>query len=177
MATVDATAAPRSRLFYGWLIVLAAFFAFGIVYGTVTYSFAVFVNPVAKSFGTTTTSVLFAFTLTNIGTGVLGIFGGRLLMRFPIRRVMLAGLITMAIGYLGLSVATSLWQFYLLYSVIIAFGSIIVAPLGAAAIVANWFAVSRGRALTMATLGTSFGQLVMPRLGAYVIDGWGWPAA
>ncbi|MGI4876012.1 MAG: MFS transporter, partial [Janthinobacterium lividum] len=143
----------------------------------VTYSFAVFVNPVAKSFGTSTTSVLFGFTLANIGTGVLGIYAGRLLMRFPIRRMMLAGLVVMAIGYTGLSAATALWQFYLLYGIVIAFGSIIVAPLGAAAIVANWFAVSRGRALTMATLGTSFGQLVMPRLAAYVIDGWGWPAA
>ena len=177
MVTINATGAPASRLFYGWLIVLAAFFAFGIVYGTVTYSFAVFVNPVAKSFGVSTTSVLFGFTLANIGTGVLGIFAGRLLMRFPIRRMMLAGLLIMAIGYLGLSAATSLWQFYLLYGIVIAFGSIIVAPLGAAAIVTNWFAVSRGRALTMATLGTSFGQLVIPRLAAYVIEDYGWPAA
>jgi MFS family permease len=137
----------------------------------------VFVNPVAKSFGVSTTRILFGFTLTNIGTGLLGIYAGRLLTRYSIRNGLMIGLAIMAAGYLGLSAVTELWQFYALYGLIIAFGSIIVAPLGAAAMVTNWFTASRGRALTMATLGTSFGQLLIPRLAAYVIEGWGLPAA
>lgn len=168
---------PRAKPFYGWFIVLAAFFAFGVVYGTVTYSFTIFVNPIAKSFGVTTTSVLFGFTLTNIGTGILGIYAGRLLTRYSIRNGLMIGLTIMALGFLGLSAVTALWQFYALYGLIVAFGSVVVAPLGAAGMVANWFTASRGRALTMATLGTSFGQLLIPRLAAYLIEGWGWASA
>jgi MFS family permease len=176
---VDGTSTGRTArgIFYGWFVVLAAFFAFGIVFGTVTYSFTVFVNPVAEAFGTTPTKVLLAFTLTNIGTGVLGIYAGRLLTRYGIRTAVMFGLAVMASGFLALSFTTALWQIYVLYGVVLAFGAIIVAPLGASALVTNWFTASRGRALTLATLGTSFGQLVLPRLAASVIDGYGWQSA
>lgn len=173
----DDNSHPRGAIFYGWIIVTATFLAFGIVYGTVLYSFSIFVNPIASSFRVSTTKILLGFTLVNVGTGVLGIYAGRLLTRFAIRNGILIGLAIMAIGFLGLSVAQSLWQFYALYGIVIAFGSVVVAPLGASAVVANWFNASRGRALTIAMLGTSFGQLLIPRLAAYAIDGWGWPAA
>lgn len=171
------TGRAASGIFYGWFVVLAAFFAFGIVFGTVTYSFTIFVNPIAEAFGTTPTRVLIAFTLTNIGTGVLGIYAGRLLTRYGIRTAVMLGLAVMAAGFFALSMATALWQVYVLYGLVLAFGAIIVAPLGASALVTNWFTASRGRALTLATLGTSFGQLVLPRIAASIMDGQGWQSA
>jgi MFS family permease len=177
MADGVSTSRSPGGIFYGWFVVLAAFFAFGIVFGTVTYSFTVFVNPIATAFDTTPTKVLLAFTLTNIGTGVFGIFAGRLLTRYGIRTAVMLGLGIMAAGFFGLSMVTALWQVYLLYGLVVAFGAIIVAPLGASALVTNWFSASRGRALTLATLGTSFGQLVLPRVAASVIDGYDWQTA
>jgi MFS family permease len=162
---------------YAWMIVLAAFLCFGIIYGTVIYSFTVFVNPVAKAFAVSPTKVVFGFTLVNIGSGILGVLAGRVLARFPIRNVIVAGLILLAGGFVTLSMVTALWQFYLVYATIVAFASILVAPLGASAIVTNWFATSRGRALTMATLGTSFGQLLIPPFAAQMMELGGWPMA
>jgi len=176
--TADGEASYSSGgIFYGWIVVIAAFFAFGIVFGAVTYSYTIFVDPIATAFNTSTTRVLFGFTLTNIGTGVLGVYAGRFLLRVRVRLGLLAGLVIMALGFLGLSVINALWQLYLLYGIIIAFGSMVVAPLGASSMVANWFTANRGRALTMATLGTSFGQLLIPRLAAWVISGWDWQTA
>jgi MFS family permease len=174
--TVDTGQSGRG-LFYGWVVVIAAFLAFGVVYGSVLYSFSVFVNPIAKSFATTPTKVLFGFTLVNVGTGVLGVYGGRFLARYSLRLGMAIGLAVMAAGYLALSMANELWQLYVAYGVIVAFGAVVVAPLGASALVTNWFTASRGRALTMATLGTSFGQLLLPRLAASVIESAGWQSA
>jgi MFS family permease len=171
---------PRTRAggsLYAWVIVLAAFLCFGVVFGTVTYSFTVFVNPIAKAFGLTPTKVVLGFSLLNIGTGVLGIFAGRLLARFSIRNVMVGGLVLLAAGFFALSLVSSIWQFYLAYSLIVALGSAIVAPMGASAIVTNWFAANRGRALTMATLGTSFGQLLIPPFAAGMIESGGWESA
>lgn len=164
-------------VFFGWIVVIAAFLAFGIVYGSVIYSYSVFVNPIATSFGTSPTKVLLGFTLTNIGTGVLGVYAGRLLTRYSIRVGMMIGLAILALGFFALSQITALWQLYIVYGVLIAFGSIIVAPLGAAALVTNWFTASRGRALTVATLGTSFGQLLLPRLAGSMIEQSGWQGA
>ena len=168
---------PASGSLYAWVIVLASFLCFGVVFGTVTYSFTVFVNPVAKAFGLTPTDVVLGFTALNIGTGVLGILAGRLLARFSIRNVLVAGLVTLAAGFFALSLATTIWHFYLAYAVIVAMGSSIVAPLGASAIVTNWFATNRGRALTIATLGTSVGQLLIPPFAAQLIDSGGGDAA
>lgn len=171
---------PRVRAggsLYAWVIVLAAFLCFGVVFGTVTYSFTVFVNPIAKAFGVSPTQVVLGFSLLNIGTGVLGIFAGRLLGRFSIRNVMVGGLVLLAAGFFALSMVSSIWQFYLAYSLVVAFGSAIVAPMGAAAVVTNWFAANRGRALTMATLGTSFGQLLIPPFAAQMIESGGWDGA
>lgn len=170
-------AARAAGIYYGWAIVFAAFVAFGIVFGTITYSFTIFVNPIATAFDATPTAVLLAFTLTNIGTGVLGVYAGRVLMRYRIRIGMMIGLLAMSAGFLCLSFATALWQIYVIYGLMLAFGAVIVAPLGASALVTNWFTASRGRALTLATLGTSFGQLLLPRLAAMVIDRHGWQAA
>jgi MFS family permease len=154
----------KSGSTYAWAIVFAAFLCFGIVYGTVTYSFTIFVNPLSKAFGVSPTQVVLGFTLLNVGTGVLGMAAGRVMARFPIRNVMVGGLILLSGGFFALSMVQSIWQFYLAYALIVAFGSIIVAPLGASAIVSNWFATNRGRALTVATLGTSFGQLLIQTL-------------
>src|SRR5579884_1565871 len=167
----------KSGFYFGWIVVFAAFLAFGLVFGTITYSFTIFVNPLAAHFATTPTKVLLAFTLTNVGTGVLGVYAGRLLMRYSIRSMILLGLALMAAGFFGLSLSSAMWEIYFVYAVVLSFGAVIVAPLGASSLVTNWFSASRGRALTLATLGTSFGQLLLPRLAAYVIEGWSWQSA
>jgi MFS family permease len=169
--------APKSQAGgpgYAWVIVFAAFLCFGVVFGTVLYSFTVFAAPVAEAFKASKTQVQLAFTLLNVGSGILGIGAGRLLQRFPIRWLLVVGLALLAVGFFGLSLATSLTQFYLLYGIVIAFSSAMVAPLGASAIVSNWFATNRGRALTLATLGTSVGQLIIPKVAAQIMvtDGW-----
>ena len=86
-------AQPQSGgFFYGWFIVFAAFVAFGMVYGPVLYSFTVFVNPVAQSFGATPAQVQLAFAMTNVGSGILGIYAGRLLARYSKRACIMSGL-------------------------------------------------------------------------------------
>lgn len=163
--------------FYGWIVVFAAFVAFGMVYGTVLYSFTVFVNPVAKDFGVTPAQVQLAFAATNVGSGILGIFAGQLLGRYSKRNCIMAGLAILALGFYLLSLTTVLWQFIAVYGAIVAFGGALAAPMGASAIVSNWFIKNRGRALTCATLGTSFGQLVIPKVAALIMADHSWQSA
>lgn len=162
---------------YGWIVVFAAFVAYGMVYGTILYSFTVFVNPVGAAFGASTAQVQLGFFLTNVGTGILGIYAGRLLSRYSPRNCIVAGLVILAASFCALSVTTALWQFIALYGLCVAFGAALAAPMGAAAIVSNWFHTYRGRALTFATLGTSFGQLVIPKVAAIITEAYGWQMA
>jgi MFS family permease len=174
---MESETAPKSSVLFGSVMVFVAFLAFGVVYGTCLYSFTVFAPSLAQAFNADAASVQLAFALLNVGTGILGIFGGRLLASVSTRLAMIIGLIILAIGFVGLSFSTSLTMVYVLYAVVVAGGSIIVAPLGASAIVTNWFVAARGRALTMATLGTSFGQLVLPVVAGMVIKAHDWQTA
>lgn len=167
----------KGGLFYGWVVVFAAFVAFGLVYGTVFYSYTVFANPIAESFNVKVPQVMLGFTLFNVGCGILGIFAGPLLTRVRIRNAMIAGALILAAGFAAMAFVTNLIQLYLVYAIVIAFGSIVVSTLGASAVVANWFHASRGRALTLSTLGTSFGQLVIPLLATAIIKTHGWQSA
>ena len=171
------TGQGAGAFFYGWLVVAAAFIAFGVVYGTILYSFTVFVNPVATAFGVSPAKVQLAFAATNVGTGVLGIYAGRLLGRYSKRYCIVVGLAILALSFLALSMSTALWEFIALYAVVVAFGAALAAPMGASAVVANWFIESRGRALTVAMMGTSFGQLVIPKVAAIIMTHHGWQAA
>ena len=178
--TEGVTTPPTTQggFFYGWIIVLAAFFAFFLVYGTVTYSFTVFANPIAEEFGTTVTNVTLAFTAMNIGTGLLSPFAGRLMARYQPRKCMLGGLAVLAIGYFLLSLTTATWQVIVLFAVVISLGGAIVAPLGASAIVTNWFTAQRGRALTVAILGTSAGQILFAKyIASPIIQDYSWETA
>jgi MFS family permease len=157
------------RPMYAWLIVLASFLCFGVVYGTTLYAFPIFVKPVSDAFHVSPTQVLLGFTLLNVGTGILGIAGGPAVARFGIRNSILAGLILLAFGFFLLSIVHSLPPFYAIYAIIIAFASTVVSNIGASALVANWFTADRGRALTVAILGTSFGQMLIPNFIAGVI--------
>jgi MFS family permease len=174
---MESEAAPKSSLALGSLMVFLSFLAFGVVYGTGLYSFTIFAPELAKAFNTDRPSVQLAFLLLNVGTGILGIFGGRLLASISTRLAMIIGLVILSAGFVGLSFASSLVMVYVLYAVVVAGGSIIVAPLGASAIVTNWFATARGAALTMATLGTSFGQFVIPLIASMVIKQHSWQTA
>jgi sugar phosphate permease len=89
--------------------------------------------------------------------------------KFGIRNSVVAGLLLLALGYFMLSRVNSLTPFYAVYAIIIAFASTVVSNIGASALVANWFVTDRGRALTVAILGTSFGQLFIPPFIAKVI--------
>ena len=95
------SAQAKSGIFYGWILVFAAFIAFGMVYGTVLYSFAVFATPVAKAFGAKPAQIQLAFFATNVGTGILGIYAGRLLAKYSKRNCIIAGLAYLAAAYVG----------------------------------------------------------------------------
>src|SRR6185437_2663873 len=89
---VTSQSPAKSGFIHGWMVVFAAFVAFALVYGTVLYSFTAFVNPVAKTFGASVAQVQLAFAATNVGTGILGIFGGMLLSRYSKRLCIIVGL-------------------------------------------------------------------------------------
>jgi sugar phosphate permease len=166
-----------SGLFYGWWMVAVAFLAQGLSAGSTTYLFGLFVKPMAEEFGTERGPISLGMSLLSLSMGVMSPFLGSALDRRPIRGVMAGGALAIGVGFVLIAAAPSLWLVGLVFTTLTAFGSIATGPLSASKLVANWFEATRGRALGVASTGTSAGGAVLPPLAAAAIAAWGWRGA
>ena len=175
MAQVEAAARKKTGIFYGYWIVAAAFLIFFVNSGCSFYSFGLFVTPLEKAFGWSRSSIMLATTMLNIAQGFGGLFVGRVIGRFGMKPVLIAGTIVVTICFALMSGINNLWQFYLLYGIAGIGLSTTFAP--PSAIILNWFQRRRGLYIGLAGIGLGFAGVVMPLLlSGLVIPGLGWRA-
>jgi len=170
----DVPSPSRVKGFYGWRMVGVAFFVDFIAVGFFFYSYGVFFKALAAEFGGARLDVSLGLTVTNVVGGSLAPFIGRALDRFPIKRVIAAGAVSMTTGFLLLAFIDARWQFYLVLGSLIAFGTNAMGGLATAKLVANWFDRRRGTALGIATMGISLSGVIMPNVSAGLIEIFGW---
>ena len=170
------TPAPPG-LFYGWWMVAMAFVAQGLSAGCTTYLPGLFVKPMAEEFGSERGTISLGLSAASLTMGALSPFLGSALDRRPIRAVMAAGALAVATSFLLMASAPRLWLVGAAYATLTAFGAIAAGPLSGSKLVANWFEATRGRALGVASMGTSAGGAALPPLAAAAIEAWGWRGA
>jgi len=162
----------KPKLFYGYIIVAAAFLIMVAMWGAY-YSFGVFFKPLLSEFGWTRAMTSGAFSLCIFLFGLLGIGMGRLTDRFGPRVVISGCGFFLGLGYLLMSQVSALWQLYLFYGVIIAIGlSGSFVPL--VSTVARWFVERRGVMTGIAVSGIGAGTMIMPLVANWLISSYGW---
>ncbi|HWS74513.1 MAG TPA: MCT family MFS transporter [Quisquiliibacterium sp.] len=165
-------AAARPRVFYGWVVVWAAFVGLGTIFGT-AYSFAAFFRSFAEKFSAQRADVSLVFGLCGLLYFVLGVPGGALSDRFGPRITTTAGMVIITAALLGASFATSLLAVYLAFGVGLGIGiALIYTPTMGA--VQPWFVRHRGLASGISSAGIGAGTLVLPLLVSTWIEAWGW---
>ena len=143
----------------------------------VVYTFGVFLKPLASSFHWSRTQVSLAFTLAALTVAVCSPFIGRLLDRFPARRVVLPCTVVYAAAVGSLAFLTPhLWHLYAVFIVLGIVGNG-TTQLGYARVVSAWFDKQRGRALAAVMAGSGLGSMVFPSLAQALISGYGWRIA
>lgn len=167
--------ASRTGLFFGWWVVFASA---GIVFltgGTFFYGFSALFNPIVREFGWSRAAVSFAFSLRTEVGGIAAPIVGFLVDRVGPRRLMVFGVIIVALGFFLLSRTQTLWTFY---------GSIVVIAIGMSAAagpvsmvaVTYWFRRRRGRALAFLAMGTGSSGIMVIVL-AWLISAFDWRTA
>ena len=166
----------KRKAHYGWAIFGPSFTNL-TVEGGIKNSEAVFFVALRDSFQSSAavTSALFS------ACGLVGAFAGPFLGRFLDRagpRVLfpLGGLLIL-VGLLASSLATDLWQLFILYSVIESIGQTSISSFTNTAVLAPWFPQTRGRVLGLAASGNPTGQLIFTPLAAVLVASIGWRAA
>lgn len=109
-------------------------------------------------------------------SGIFGMGAGRLSDKFGPKVVLVAGGLLTGLGYLLVSQASSIWQLYLFYGLILGIGlSSIDTPV--LSTIARWFVKKRGMATGIAKVGVGLGVLVISPLAGWLVSSYGWRSA
>jgi MFS family permease len=161
-----------SGVFYGWVIVGAAFVLLTMSAG-ITYSTPVLFRFFEADFAIGRGQAAFIFSLSQVMAFVIGPIAGSLAEKRGPRVVVVGGVFLLAAGLVGASLAGSYVPMVVCYGVAVGFGSgaIYVPLLG---LIQRWFYRRRGLASGIATTGVSIGTLAFPIIAAGAADAFGW---
>lgn len=164
-------------MFYGWRVVAGAFAGMVLANGVFTYAFTVLVNPIRDEFSASLEQVMYSLTLGTFFGLLVGPVIGILIDRYSVRYLMTLGCLMMAIGLYAISQAQSIVQFNFLVGITMALSMNAVSSMSGSAVVSRWFTVSRGKALGIASMGTSLGGIIVPALLTWWVELYGWRGA
>jgi MFS family permease len=160
---------------YGWVMVGVTFLLSGLAFGSLG-SVGIFLKPLIADFGWTRGEASAGYTTMAVASGICGIFWGIAADRFPLRYLVLIGVLTMSASLLLLGNLTTLWQYYLFYFLFGAAGhGALVGPLYATT--GHWFRRNPGIALGIMTAGSGVGQGTVPFIARMLISDGGWQSA
>jgi MFS family permease len=162
----------RVSISYPWIIVLMS--ALILLIGSLNKNtFGVFFKPITDEFGWSRGAVAGALALTSIVTAIFSLLMGYLSDRYGPRRVILPCCLSVGVSYLLFSWITSLWQLYLVQSLILGI-ALSVPFVCLMSTVAKWHPKRPGLALGITSAGTGLSAVIFPPIAAGLIQSGGW---
>ncbi len=162
----------RPQIFYGYIVVAAAFAIIAVNAGAV-FSFSVFFAPLQDEFGWSRAVTSAAFSLHMITQGVLAIGVGRLNDRFGPRIIVTVCGLLLGVGFALISRVNAVWQLYLLYGLLIGAG-VSGGPVPLMSTVARWFRARRGLMTGIVMGGVGVGTMILPPVADWLIRTVSW---
>lgn len=163
------------KISYGWIIVAVGALMTCIGMGAMM-SLAVFLQPISETTGWSRGGVSATATLNFLFMGVAGFLWGALSDRYGTRIVVLLGSVLLGMGLIGASQAAELWQFQLIYGVLVgsAAGSFY-APMVAAA--SAWIDRHRSLAVALVSAGMGVAPLTVAQFASWLNIAYDWRQA
>lgn len=161
----------ENRVYYGWIVVLAAFLAI-LVSSLRSYAFGVFIVPLTNEFGWDRAPISFAYSISLLVTSFVAIIFGRISDKYGVRKVMIIGAFLVVPGYLFSSQINSLYQLYLTFAVIGIGSGAFYVPITTT--VTRWFDANKGLAVGITVSALGIGMALFPPALERIIDSAGW---
>jgi len=166
----------KRGIHYGWVVASVAFLTMLVTAGAVGAP-GVLIGPLQKEFGWSAADISSAFAVRLVLFGLMGPFAAAFMNRFGVRRVASVALTLIAAGVLGSFVMTEIWQLFLLWGVVVGFGTGLTAMVLGATVATRWFSARRGLVIGLLTASTATGQLLFLPLLASLSENLGWRSA
>ena len=165
----------KSRVFYGYWIVIFAFLCLTISMGCGSFVYSLFVKPLQESMMWSRGQIMAGYTVFFVTMGVVSPLVGRVVDVHGARRIIPLGALVMGLGFALVSTMYTLHVFYLGY-VLVGVGAAGFGSVPSSAVVSNWFRKRRGTAIGLASAGIGAGGVVMPPVVGYLLEAVGWRA-
>ena len=165
-------------VFYGWVVVAAAFTAQFVTVGVQTSVSAVFAPEFASEFGWSRGQIFLPDTVGQLLLMLIGFLIGTRVDRYGARPIMLSAAVICVPAAILMSQVDEYWQFLLIRGVFLVTSASVAGFLVVSIAVSKWFVVKRGQALGWTSMGVSMSGLVWPTFTAGALIGpLGWRAA
>lgn len=165
----------EGKVFYGWWIVAATvvILLFGVSSGF--YTVSVFLEPLQKSFGWTTTQISLGFTIAALLVGLLSPVVGIAVSKLGVKMVVVYGVSTVGISLLLFGSIQELWQYYVLF-ILLGSGLVSSYLVPSQTLIAHWFVRRRGIATGIILAGIGMGAMLMVFAASQINAALGWRA-
>jgi MFS family permease len=161
------------KFYYGWIIVSVALVSMAFWFG-IRANFSVFYVALLEEFAWNRAGSAGVQSVALLTYTVLAPLVGGLIDRFGPRRVVVPGILILALGLILCRTIETLAQFYLFYGVVVGTGITAIGIVTYSAILAHWFEKRRGLASGIAVSGMGLGTFVFVPLSQSFISMWGW---
>lgn len=165
------------RVYYGWCIVAISIVANMLVVGSTYTAFGLFVLPVSTEYGLSRADMNTALILLNFAGAAVAPVVGRMLDRYPARRIMAVCALLLGTSFTVIALSQSLWLSAAMLTLPLAAGVNGAAGITMNVLTARWFVAQRGRAMALSVLGMSLSSVVMAPVVGHLIQGFGWRGA
>ena len=162
-----------SPIFFGWYIVATCFFIAFLTVG-VRNAFGIFVIPMSEEFGWTRTTISLAAASGFLINGITQPFLGHLFDRIGGRRVIVVGLVLIGIFTLLLSLTFHILFMLVVFSFLLSTALSGPSLTNTMALISKWFKRRRATAISINTVGTSIGGLILVPFAMYFLQATGW---
>lgn len=173
---MDPISPAKKDFYYGWVMVGLAMVSMAFWFGFRT-SFSVFFATLVDHFGWSRAEAAGVQSMAMIVYVVMAPTVGILVDRIGPRKVILPGILLLALGLILCSWIQTLGQFYLFFGVIGGMGVASLSITVFTVILAHWFLRYRGRAYGLAAVGIGIGSFAFIPLLQYLISSRGWEYA
>jgi MFS family permease len=174
-----ATLAPwlmRRGIHYGWVMVVLTFVT-AVCSSAAIGIPGVLVLPLAQEFGWTRGEIGGAMALMLALFGGMAPFGGALMLRYGLRRVVVASAVLAVAALAGATQMSSLWHLWITLGLTLGIAAGTTAMVLSATVANRWFAERRGLVMGVLAAATATGQLIFLPTNSWLVEHFGWRMA
>lgn len=164
----------RGGWYFGWNVVAATIVMQVASNGLTINAYPLFLKSWSAAFGAPISTLQLGMGMCGIACAIGAPITGMFADRYPARALVVPGLILTALFFFGISLATSTWQYLVLYGAVSPLALCLSGSVPANAVLSRWFSKRLGLALGLSGFGLGATGIVLPPILAVAIPALGW---